>query len=52
MMENHCVDPEQMFGTGFSNVGLLGHLLARHRDTSGLFKALLPVGGVVPKGYR
>jgi poly(3-hydroxybutyrate) depolymerase len=27
-MENHCVDPEQIFGTGFSNGGLLAHLLA------------------------
>jgi len=45
-MENHCVDPEQIFGPGFSNGGLLVHLLARHPGTSGLFKALLPVSGV------
>ena len=51
-MKNHCVDPEQIFGTGFSNGGLLAHLLARHPDTSGLFKALLPVGGVDHAGRK
>ena len=51
-MDNHCVDPEQIFGTGFSNGGLLAHLLAWHPDTSGLFKALLPVSGVDHAGRK
>jgi hypothetical protein len=51
-MDNHCVNPEQIFGTGFSNGGLLAHLLARHPDTSGLFKALLPVSGVDQAGKK
>jgi len=41
-----------MFGTGFSNGGLLAYLLARHRDTSGLFKALLPISGVDQAGRK
>jgi hypothetical protein len=49
-MDNHCVDPGQIFGTGFSNGGLWSHTLARHPDTSGLFKALVPVDGVDQAG--
>ena len=49
-MDNQCVDPGQIFGTGYSNGGLMSHLLARHPDTSGLFKALLPVDGVDQAG--
>jgi hypothetical protein len=51
-MENHCVDPEQIFSTGFSNGGLLPYLLARHPDTSGLFTALLPVSAVDQAGRK
>jgi predicted esterase len=49
-MDNQCVDPGQIFGTGFSNGGLMSHLLARHPETSGLFKALLPMDGVDQAG--
>jgi len=49
-MDNHCVDPGQIFGTGYSNGGLMAHLVARHPDTSGLFKALLPMDGVDQAG--
>jgi len=49
-MDNHCVDPGQIFGTGYSNGGLMAHLLARHPDTSGLFKALVPIDGVDQAG--
>jgi predicted esterase len=49
-MENYCVDPDQIFATGFSNGGLWSHTLARHPDTSGLFKALVPVDGVDQAG--
>jgi dienelactone hydrolase len=49
-MDNYCVDPGQIFGTGYSNGGLMSHLLARHPDTSGLFKALLPMDGVDQAG--
>ncbi len=49
-MDNTCVDPGQIFGTGYSNGGLMSHLLARHPDTSGLFKALVPVDGVDQAG--
>lgn len=51
-MDNHCVDPGQIFGTGFSNGGLWSHTLARHPDTSGLFKALVPVDGVDQAGVN
>lgn len=51
-MDNHCVDPGQIFGTGYSNGGLMSHLLARHPDTSGLFKALLPMDGVDQAGME
>ena len=51
-MDNHCVDPGQIFGTGFSNGGLMSHLLARHPDTSRLFKALVPVDGVDQAGME
>jgi hypothetical protein len=49
-MDNHCVDPGQIFATGFSNGGLWSHTLARHPDTSGLFKAVVPVDGVDQAG--
>jgi hypothetical protein len=49
-MDNACVDPGQIFGTGYSNGGLMAHLIARHPDTSGLFKALVPVDGVDQNG--
>jgi hypothetical protein len=49
-MENHCVDPEQIFATGFSNGALWSHTLARHPQTSGVFKALVPVDGIDQAG--
>jgi poly(3-hydroxybutyrate) depolymerase len=45
-MDNHCVDPGQLFATGFSNGGLMAHLVARHPQTSGIYKAVLPMDGV------
>ena len=51
-MDNHCVDPGQIFATGYSNGGLLSHTLARHPDTSGLFKAVVPVDGVDQAGQE
>ncbi len=49
-MDNHCVDPGQLFATGFSNGGLWSHTIARHPQTSGLFKAVVPVDGVDQAG--
>jgi len=49
-MDNHCVDPGQIFATGYSNGGLMSHLIARHPDTSGLFKAVVPADGVDQDG--
>lgn len=49
-MDNHCVDPGQIFATGYSNGGLWSHTLARHPDTSGLFKAVVPMDGVDQAG--
>ena len=49
-MDHYCVDPEQIFATGFSNGGLMSYLLSRHPETSGVFKALVPVGGVDQAG--
>ncbi len=49
-MDNHCVDPGRIFATGFSNGALWAHTLARHPDTSGLFKAVVPVDGVDQAG--
>jgi hypothetical protein len=49
-MDNHCVDPGQIFATGFSNGGLWTHELARNPATSKLFKALVPVDGVDQAG--
>lgn len=51
-MDNHCVDPGQLFATGFSNGGLMSHLVARHPDTSGLFKAVVPLDGVDQAGIN
>ena len=51
-MDNHCVDPGQIFGTGYSNGGLWSHTLARHPETSGLFKALVPMDGVDQAGVN
>jgi predicted esterase len=45
-MDNHCVDPGQLFATGYSNGALWSHTLARHPETSGLFKALVPMDGI------
>jgi hypothetical protein len=49
-MDNHCVDPSQIFATGYSNGGLMVHTLARHPDTSGLFKAVVAMDGVDQAG--
>lgn len=49
-MDNHCVDPDQIFATGYSNGGLMVHELARHPDTSGLFKAVVAMDGVDQAG--
>jgi len=49
-LQNHCVNPEQIFATGFSNGALWSHTLARHPQTSGLFKALVPVDGIDQAG--
>jgi hypothetical protein len=49
-MDNHCVDPTQIFATGYSNGGLMVHELARHPDTSGLFKAVVAMDGVDQAG--
>ncbi len=49
-MDNHCVDPGQIFATGYSNGGLMVHELARHPDTSGLFKAVVALDGVDQAG--
>jgi hypothetical protein len=49
-MGNHCVDPGQIFATGYSNGGLWTHELARNPATSKLFKALVPVDGVDQAG--
>ncbi|KKL13877.1 hypothetical protein LCGC14_2521360, partial [marine sediment metagenome] len=51
-MDNHCVDPGQIFATGYSNGGLMVHTLARHPDTSGLFKAVVAVDGVDQAGRK
>lgn len=48
--DNYCVDSGQIFATGFSNGGLMSHLVARHPDTSGLFKAVVPLDGVDQAG--
>jgi hypothetical protein len=49
-MDNQCVDPGQIFATGYSNGGLMSHLVARHPETSGLFKAVVPMDGVDQDG--
>jgi hypothetical protein len=49
-MDNHCVDPGQIFATGYSNGGLMSHTLARHPETSGLFKAVVAMDGVDQAG--
>jgi poly(3-hydroxybutyrate) depolymerase len=49
-MDNYCVDPEQLFASGFSNGGLWVHTLARHPDTAGLFKAVVPMDGIDQAG--
>ena len=51
-MDNHCVDPGQIFATGFSNGGLWSHELARNPATSELFKAIVPVDGVDQAGIN
>jgi poly(3-hydroxybutyrate) depolymerase len=49
-MENHCVDPQQIFATGYSNGSLWVHTLARHPQTSGMFKAVVPMDGIDQAG--
>jgi predicted esterase len=49
-MDNHCVDPDQIFATGYSNGGLMVHELARNPYTSGLFKAVVAMDGVDQAG--
>jgi predicted esterase len=49
-MDNHCVDPDQLFATGYSNGALWVHTLARHPETSGLFKAVVPMDGIDQAG--
>jgi len=49
-MDNHCVDPGQIFATGYSNGGLWSHELARNPATSKLFKAIVPMDGVDQAG--
>jgi predicted esterase len=49
-MENYCVDPDQIFATGYSNGGLMVHELARNPETSGLFKAVVAMDGVDQAG--
>ena len=51
-MDHHCVDPKQIFATGYSNGGLWTHELARHPATARLFKALVPVDGVDQAGIN
>ena len=51
-MDNYCVDPRQIFATGFSNGGLWSHELARNPATSKLFKAIVPVDGVDQAGVN
>jgi hypothetical protein len=51
-MDNHCVDPGQIFATGYSNGGLMVHELARHPETSGLFKAVVAMDGVDQAGRK
>jgi len=51
-MDNHCVNPGEIFATGYSNGGLWTHTLARHPETSGLFKALVPMDGVDQAGIN
>ena len=49
-MDNYCVDPAQIFATGYSNGGLMVHELARNPETSGLFKAVVAMDGVDQAG--
>jgi hypothetical protein len=48
--DNYCVDPDQIFATGYSNGGLMVHELARNPETSSLFKAVVAVDGVDQAG--
>jgi hypothetical protein len=49
-MDNHCVDPGQLFATGYSNGALWNYRLAMHPATSNLFKAFVILDGVVQAG--
>ena len=49
-MDNYCVDPQQIFAAGYSNGALWVHTLARHPETSGLFKAVVPMDGIDQAG--
>jgi len=48
--ENYCVDPEQIFATGYSNGAMWTHTLARHPKTAGVFKAVVPMAGIDQAG--
>ncbi len=49
-MDNYCVDPQQIFATGYSNGAMWVHTLARHPDTASLFKAVVPMDGIDQAG--
>ena len=49
-MDHHCVDPGQLFATGYSNGALWTYQLAMNPATSNLFKAFVPVDGVDQAG--
>ena len=49
-MDNYCVDPQQLFATGYSNGALWAHTLARHPETSSMFKAVVPMDGIDQAG--
>jgi predicted esterase len=49
-MDNYCVDPQQLFATGYSNGALWTRELAMNPATSNLFKAFVAVDGVTQAG--
>ena len=49
-MDNYCIDPQQLFATGYSNGGLWVHTLARHPETTAMFKAFVPMDGIDQAG--
>lgn len=50
MSDNYCVDPEQIFATGYSNGAMWSHTLARHPQTADIFKAVVPMAGIDQAG--